>query len=274
VTLRIASVGAGTTVQDVGRCGFAHLGVPRSGPVDPRAHGHANRLVGNDPSAAAFESAGGLVVEAVTPAVLACSATGSVTSLRAGERWSAPDDASRRWTYVAVRGGLDVGRVLGSSSHDTLSGLGPPALTTGDLVAIGEQPDGPLVVEVVPLRPPTRVVRVWTGPRAEWFDGQLGALTGRRWTIGARANRVGLRLEPQPFPWSPLGKRSRAEGSLPSEGLLDGAVQVTPSGEPIVMLADHPTTGGYPVIGVVDPDDLGDLAQLPAGATVRFVAAG
>ncbi len=97
----------------------------------------------------------------------------------------------------------------------------------------------------------------------------MATLVGHRWTVSGAASRVGVRLSAGSFVRAVV----RTPSSMPSEGLVAGAIQITPSGEPIIMLADHPTTGGYPVVAVVDPGDLGHVAQLPVGSSIRFVAA-
>jgi len=107
-------------------------------------------------------------------------------------------------------------------------------------------------------------VAVHPGPRVEWFaPGALGELRTATWTVSADVSRVGLRLDGPAL-------RRRLTTELPSEGLLPGAVQVPPDGRPVVMLADHPTTGGYPVLAVVDPGSLATIAQARPGSTVRF----
>lgn len=266
--IRVTEPGWGTTVQDLGRVGLAHLGVPRAGAVDRAAHDRANRLVGNEVGAATFETRGGLVIEALRPLVAATSADGQRHTLSTGDRLRVEAHAQAGWTYVAVRGGIDVAPVLGSRSHDTLAGLGPPPIVAGSAFTVGPDPGGELVADHAPARPPERVVRLWEGPRTDWFVDGLDALTARRWIVGNDISRVGARLEPGRFERTP-----HAAEQMASEGLVAGAIQITPRGEPIVMLANHPTTGGYPVIAVVDPDDLQIVAEAIPGASVRFVAA-
>ncbi|NUL47568.1 5-oxoprolinase/urea amidolyase family protein [Cellulosimicrobium funkei] len=179
-------------------------------------------------------------------------------------------------TYVAVRGGLDATPVLGSRSTDTLSGLGPAPLSAGTEVpvrggaggaAVGS-PEPPL--RRMPRAGTTTVLRVTPGPREDWF-GTAGRerLTGQDWQVGHQSNRLGVRLEVSDDSAGAPLERIR-EGELASEGAVTGALQVPPSGLPVLFLADHPVTGGYPVIGVVVPQDLILAAQLPPGAAVRF----
>jgi biotin-dependent carboxylase-like uncharacterized protein len=181
-------------------------------------------------------------------------------------------------SYLAVAGGIAVPAVLGSRSTDTLSGLGPRPLRDNDLLPIGVVVSGdPSMVEAPPSlepqpstverkrstvepSPSTVELRYRPGPRADWF---VDALDGRAYTLSPFSNRIGTRLA------GPALTRAVA-GELPSEGLVLGAVQVPADGQPLVFLADHPTTGGYPVVGVVHPADLSALAQARPGATVVF----
>lgn len=264
--LRIVQVGFATTVQDRGRGGLAHLGVPAAGAVDRRTHDAMNRLVGNPPDAATIETMGALIVEVVRPVVIATSTDASRRTLAAGTRVRVDAPAGAVWAYLAVRGGIEVESVLGSRSHDTLGGIGPPALAAGALVAVGPDPSTPLAADHAPQRrTDDAFVRLWDGPQHDWFIGGTQCLVRRPWRVTSELSRVGVRLENGEFPRS-----TRSQPRMGSAGLTPGAVQVTPAGEPIVMLANHPTTGGYPVIGVVDPDDLPDLVQTPPGATVHF----
>jgi len=169
-------------------------------------------------------------------------------------------------SYLAVRGGVAVEPVLGSRATDLLSGLGPPPLAPGARLPVGEPAgDFPGVdVAAVPEPPADPVLRVVPGPRDDWFaPGALALLTGSPYEVTAQSNRVGVRLS------GPALTRAR-EGELPSEGMVTGALQLPPSGQPILFLADHPTTGGYPVLAVVTTPDLPLAAQLRPGDHVRF----
>ncbi|WP_037576290.1 5-oxoprolinase subunit C family protein [Phaeacidiphilus oryzae] len=287
--LAVVRAGALTTVQDLGRPGLAHLGVPRSGALDQPAHRLANRLVGNPESAAGLETTldgcalraeGGPVLAAVTGAPCAVRVDGRPAPWGAAVR--VPDggvlDVGRAEeglrSYLAVAGGLAVRRVLGSSSTDLLSGLGPERLTEGQKLELGEPEGLPAVAGDLPpapgARPPRELVLpLRLGPRADWFTAEaLAGLVRHRYLVSSESNRIGLRVE------GPALRRSRA-GELPSEGMVLGAVQVPPSGRPVLFLADHPTTGGYPVVGVVDdPGALAGAAQAVPGTPVRFTAAG
>ena len=169
-------------------------------------------------------------------------------------------------TYLAVRGGIAVPPVLGSRSTDTLSGLGPAPLAPGDRLPVGDLAAEEPFVDIAPVRPPSPVpvLRVLPGPRRDWLDpAAWTALTTQEWTVTADSNRVGLRLA------GPQLTRARTD-ELPSEGLVAGAVQVPPDGAPVLFLADHPVTGGYPVLAVVATADLGAAAQLRPGDSLRF----
>src|SRR5262249_2638317 len=152
-------------------------------------------------------------------------------------------------------GGIAVPPVLGSRATDMLSGLGPAPLSTGDGLPVGLPSASPSTVDSAPGWPPgTGPLRLYPGPRVDWFTAAaLDVLAGNAYRVSTDSNRIGVRLT------GPVLRRRRS-GELPSEGLVTGAVQVTASGQPVVFLADHPTTGGYPVIGVVDPRDLAAAA--------------
>jgi KipI family sensor histidine kinase inhibitor len=267
-SLLVVSRGIATSVQDGGRAGYAAVGLTAAGAVDPVGWALANRLVGNPAGAASFETAGGLVVEALRPLTVADSASAAVTALAAGERLTVSPAPGSAWAYVAVRGGLAVEAVLGSRSRDTLGDVGPPPPGDGATYALGPDPGTPIVTDHAPWRPAARSpIRLDDGPRRDWFTADsLDRLTSEPWEIGADRSRVGVRLDGGSLERT----GSAAARELPSEGLVRGAVQVPPDGRPVVMLADHPVTGGYPVIAVVHPEDLPRLAQLPTGSAVRF----
>ncbi len=271
-SLTVLATGPLTTVQDGGRPGQGALGVGRSGACDRAAAALANRLVGNDADAAVLEvTLGGLVVRAgadlvVTTTGARCSAAHNApTTLRAGTelRLGRPDTGLR--TYLAVRGGIAVEPVLGSRSTDLLSGLGPPALSPGDELPMGSAA-GPMPgVDLAPVPDPPGgevSVRVLPGPRTDWFTSPA-ALTATTWEVTGESNRIGLRLAGVPL------VRARS-GELSSEGMVRGALQVPPSGQPVLFLADAPVTGGYPVIGYVDDADVDRCGQLRPGQTLRF----
>ncbi|MGF0173012.1 biotin-dependent carboxyltransferase family protein [Streptomyces sp. Marseille-Q5077] len=280
--LSVVRAGALTTVQDLGRPGHAHLGVPRSGALDGPAAALVNRLVGNAPEAAVLESTlNGCAVRprsTVTVAVggAPCRVTvdgrpvawGAAVRVPAGALLEVGAAVSGVRSYVAVSGGIAVEPVLGSRSTDLLSGLGPPPLTDGTVLPLGRPTRLHARVDVAPQPAPPGelVLRVTPGPRDDWFTpAAVRAFTSRPYRVSAASNRIGLRTE------GPALERALTR-ELPSEGVVLGAVQVPPDGRPVVFLADHPTTGGYPVIAVVRAADLPAAAQAVPGTPVRFVA--
>lgn len=273
--------GALTTVQDLGRTGYAHLGVPRSGALDPGAARLVNRLVGNPETAAVLETTvDGCAVRprcAVTVAVggAPCPvsvdgrpvAWGAAVRVEAGALVEIGAATRGLRAYVGFGGGVAVEAVLGSRSTDLLSGLGPAPLAEGTVLPLGAEPAvrGSVDTPPWPGPPDELVLRVRLGPRHDWFTaGALRTLATRAYRVSSASNRIGLRTEGPPL------ERARA-GELPSEGMVLGAVQVPPDGLPVVFLADHPTTGGYPVVAVVRESDLAAAAQAVPGTVVRFV---
>ncbi|MDT9699456.1 biotin-dependent carboxyltransferase family protein [Streptomyces sp. P17] len=282
--LAVVRAGVLTTVQDTGRPGHAHLGVPRSGALDVPAAALVNRLVGNPPEAAVLETTlNGVAVRprsTVTAAV--GGAPGAVTVDGRPVAWGAPvrvpagavldigPAVTGVRSYVAVSGGIAVDPVLGSRSTDLLSGLGPAPLTDGMVLPLGHPTALHARVDTAPQpSPPTELIlRVTLGPRDDWFTrAAVRTFTSRPYRVSPASNRIGLRTE------GPVLERA-VTGELPSEGMVLGAIQVPPDGRPVVFLADHPTTGGYPVIAVVRAQDLPAAAQAVPGTPVRFIAVG
>lgn len=279
-TVTIAATGPQVLVQDLGRPGFAHLGVPPSGALDVPALRLANRLVGNAESLAGLEILlGGLRLRASCSCFVAV--TGPSTSVTVDGRQRGthmpihlstgdelllgqPVDGLRN--YLAVNGGVAVEAELGSRSTDVLSGIGPAAVGAGEVLPLGE-PQGVAVGadELAAGAVPTELtLPVLLGPREDWFDDPAGQLRAGTWRVSTESNRIGSRLT-----GPALRRRAEYEGrELPSEPVVTGAVQVPANGRPVVFLADHPTTGGYPVVGVVPAADLAALAQVRAGAVV------
>jgi biotin-dependent carboxylase-like uncharacterized protein len=261
--LRVMRAGLATTIQDRGRPGYAHLGVPASGAVDPALAELVNRLVGNGRDAAVIETCGGLSFRAERPLLVATTVEAAARSVAPGDHVHVPAGHGRTWHYVAVRGGIDVAPVLGSRATDTLSGLGPAPIADGDALPVGPDPGGPLEPGHAPLRPLGSEVRISAGPRVDWFEpGAPQLLTSTPWRVTA-VSRIGVRVSGVPI-------RRVVDRELPSEGLVRGAIQVPPDGDPVMMLADHPTTGGYPVIAVVHPDDVAVVAHTSDGRAIRF----
>lgn len=281
-TLEVVRSGPLAVVEDLGRPGLAHLGVTRSGAADRRAHRLANRLLANAEDCATIEVAlGGLAVRvrggAVHIAITGADPEAAVDGVRFGANsvhhvrqdqlitLGVPRTGLR--SYLGVRGGVAVEPILGSRSFDTMSGLGPPPLRPGDLLPVGAPNDRfPEVdhapVAAVPSGPIT--VRVTPGPRSDWFDDPQ-ALVHTDWVTSEHCDRVGVRLRGTPLTARWPGRQ------LPSEGATRGAIQVPPSGQPVILGPDHPVTGGYPVIGVVVDADTDSLAQLRPGQPVRLV---
>jgi biotin-dependent carboxylase-like uncharacterized protein len=276
-SVTIIRTGPLALVQDLGRPGHAHLGVPPSGAVDSHSLTLANRLVGNPEGAAGLELLlggaqitadasctvavtgpavrvwiDGKLVDSHQPVHLAKGATIEIGT---------PDSGLR--CYLAVSGGIDLPEELGSRSTDLLSGIGPEPVRDNDVLPLGtpNPATGADVVPPVQVRQ-TLVVPIRLGPRDDWFDDAETQLRQGSWTVSDRSNRVGARLQGT--------KLNRRDGEIPSEGMITGAVQVPPDGQPVVFLNDHPTTGGYPVIGVVDRDHLRFLGQARPGTSVRF----
>lgn len=277
MTLHVRAVGASVLVQDLGRPGWAHLGVPRSGALDPPAASLANRVVGNEAGAACLEVLlGGLELSAERGVWVAvtgapCEVTVDGRQCDFGAAVRVPPEGTLRLgrpttglrTYVAVAGGIGVEPVLGSRSTDTLGHVGPPPVRAGDVLPVGEPAKPPVPVDT-PRPPSPGPLRLLPGPRADRVDGDvLAVLCRTSYTVSPDSDRIGLRLEGDPLP---VGRTDE----LPSEGMVLGAVQVPPDGRPVVFLADHPTTGGYPVVAVVEQGDLWQCAQLRPGERVRF----
>ncbi|MGH3417748.1 MAG: biotin-dependent carboxyltransferase family protein, partial [Actinocrinis sp.] len=294
---------------DLGRPGYAHLGVPHSGALDLAAHRLANHLVGNGPEAATLETTlTGLTLRALAPLVVAvCGAVAPIRrdghpapwaepiSLYAGETLDVGAAQSGVRSYVALAGGVAVAPVLGSRSTDLLSRLGPRPVHDGDVLPLGASAGPPNPADTYPVtvtapdaatpsgrddgdRGATRPdplhhasvfeLPVLPGPRADTFpEYAWHVFTAREYTVSQHSNRIALRLD---------GPRLPRVGSdtIPSEGAVLGAIQVPADGLPIVFLADHPPTGGYPVIAVLDPAGLGAAAQSPPGTRLRFRLAG
>ncbi|GAA5035431.1 5-oxoprolinase/urea amidolyase family protein [Terrabacter aeriphilus] len=284
--IEVLATGPLTLVQDLGRPGLADAGVGRSGAADPAAYLLGLRLLGHHPApgdahpASLEVTLGGLSVRARGDLLVAltgapCPATvdgrpvphAAPVALADGQvlTLGAPRAGLRTW--LAVRGGVAVDPVLGSRSTDTLARLGPPVPAVGDVLPVGPPPHALPHVDVAPHRALAAddvVLDLLPGPRAGWCD--LDDLVAEARAVSSRSNRVGIRLEGKAIRWT-----SRyADRELPSEGLVPGAVQVPPGGEPVLFLADHPVTGGYPVVAVVTPASLAVAAQLRPGQRVRL----
>lgn len=281
MSLVVHETGPLLLVQDQGRSGSMHLGVPPSGALDRSALATANRLVGNPEAAAGLEVlVGGVRLQARTSLRIALTGAamglriggravswGTAESVRAGELIEVqPTDQGLR-SWLAISGGILADLVLGSRSTDTLTGLGPAAVHVGDVLGLGSwagsaTASGSAVQEPIPTGWTLAVV---LGPRDDWFTPEaLEVLFSQEYTVSSSSNRTALRLDGS----TPLIRSQ--PGELPSEGIVTGAVQVPSSGQPLVFLADHPVTGGYPVVGVIEPRSVAACAQARPGDRLRL----
>jgi len=312
--LEILAPGMLTLLQDLGRPGYASMGVSSSGALDAVSLREANRLVGNDAGNGCLElTFGGLRmlargehVIALTGAPVPLTVTSSAATIPAESSTAvtspaASDDArptsrsvpfgqpfalsdgeelvvgaptSGIRSYLAVRGGFDIDPVLGSLSTDVLAGVGPNAVTAGTVLPVGTVargipsvawPDTAGASAATDAESSSDIVLdVVLGPRTDWFSADaVDSLTGQSWLVSQKSNRVGLRLEGESL-------TRVIDAELPSEGTVSGAIQIPPNGQPVLFLADHPLTGGYPVIGSVATYHLPRAGQLPPGARIRF----
>lgn len=281
IVLEVLRTGPLALVQDLGRPGLAHIGVGRSGAADRRSHALANRLLANPEDSATLEITlggfaarvlGGAIDVAVSGADPSPAADGipfginSIQHVGDGQVIVFGTAATGLRSYLGVRGGIDVAPVLGSRSYDTLSGIGPAPLQAGDVIPVGrpgaafpgvaQAPVGPIAAGRVDLT-------VAPGPREDWFTDPE-ALIRSAWVISERSDRVGVRLVGPPL------QHRWPDRQLASEGVTRGAIQVPPNGQPVILGPDHPTTGGYPVIGVVIDADTDRVGQLRPGQPVRL----
>ena len=268
------------TVQDHGRIGLAHLAIPTSGAFDRESHDLANRIVGNSREAATIESlranltftTSREIVIAVTGAPANVVVNGIHAQMNAATY--IPAQASieisttqlAMRTYVAIRGGFQGEVVIGSQSYDELSRLGTPPITVGSTLEIARHESSDVlsahaVIKGVRLDSHF-VASVSPGPRWDMFP-EFDELFRKAFMISSQCNRVAVRLEGYSFAWDTSAR-------LPSEGVVFGAIQVPVDGFPLIFGPDHPTTGGYPVIGVVAQADMSVIAQLPPGTTLGF----
>jgi biotin-dependent carboxylase-like uncharacterized protein len=303
--LRVIAPGVMTTVQDLGRLGYQHLGVPPSGPLDHVSMRAANLLVGNPPTAAVLEIAYAgptLAVEgdsariafagaAADIEVLGVAGSGGRQRLRplesarllAGEGLRIGALAGSAVAYLAIEGGLALPSVMGSLSTLTRAGLGGfagRALRAGDLIPLCQSaaaereelalPASPAQVSAqvsaqVPARPAR--IRVVLGPQDDHFTARgLGTLLNASYTITRACDRMGMRLAGPPLEHSQKGC------NILSDGIATGAIQVPGDGLPIVLLADRQTTGGYPKIATVISADIASLGRMAPGGGLTFVA--
>lgn len=275
--------------QDEGRPGQAGQGISRSGALDGESFQLVNEMLGNPRNAAALELVfGGLELRAETPVTLALTGAPCTLALSTADARRIMRDPGRPFaldagdtltigapdrgmvSYLGIRGGFAAETVMGSCARDTLAGIGPEPVVAGTHLSLAAS--RPLAVSPCPL-PAAALPRagevvsidIVVGPRDDWFTAAgLRALTGQDWLVTPEVSRVGKRLSGP----APLQHRDNLE--LPSEPTVPGAIQVPHSGQPVVFLADHPVTGGYPVVAVVARHHLDLVAQIPPGAQIRF----
>lgn len=292
--IEILRPGAQSSVQDMGRTGFRRFGVGRSGAADSLAFEAGNRLLGNDPNAAAIEFTLGRATlrfhadmrVALTGAECGANLDGAPVwswyafNVRKDQRLTLPAAHGGTRTYLCVSGGIDVPLVMNSRSTDLQSGFGGfegRALREGDLLPVGrtgiDETREPLGILApawsLPFGQPDdiRAIRLLAGPEYDDFEpASQAAFWQSAWTISPQSNRMGLRMQGRA-----LARRPERSADLLSHGVVPGVVQVPPSGQPIALMSDAQTTGGYPKIGVVIGADLWRLAQTPPGNSVRFV---
>jgi 5-oxoprolinase (ATP-hydrolysing) subunit C len=285
--LRVLVPGPFTTLQDGGRVGWLRYGVPGSGALDPRALAVANLLVGNPPEAgaleltlggAAFTVEGGAVRLAVAGAEMPLAIDGHAAAggrshrLAAGAvlRIGAARAGAR--AYLAVSGGFSAAPVFGSVATHMRAGIGGFAgrtLAAGDFLPVaGKAPAGPERRLAGDLPPAPARLRVVLGPQDEYFTAEaVAALVGSAYRVGARSDRMGYRLE------GPALAHARGFNVI-SDAIAPGSIQLPGDGQPIVLLADRQTTGGYPKIATIISADLAALGQMRPGDSVRFEAVG
>jgi antagonist of KipI len=283
-SLQVVKPGLLTTVQDLGRYGHQASGVPVGGPMDTFSHRLANQLVGNEIDAATLEITllgPELIVDANTTIAIAgahfevtCDdrpvAMHASFAVRRGQRLKFARIEQGARAYLAVSGGIQTEPVLGSRATHLVSrmgGFGGRSLAAGDRVPIAGDATAATQRKSVGLTLPTSgraLLRVMAGPQSDWFDADaLKMIGGVSFRVSPQSNRMGYRLQGPPL------VRSR-EGELISEPLGIGAIQVPPTGEPILLMADRQTAGGYPKIGYVISADLPLAGQLAPGDFIEF----
>lgn len=282
--LHILNTAFPITIQDDGRPGRAGQGVSASGALDMGAMHRANRAVGNPSGSPVLEiTLGPVRLRADRPMVLALTGAaqvqlggqrippGAAFAADAGDEVLIAPPATGMRSYLALRGGYDVAPVLGSAATDTLAFVGPPALSASDTIAPAQNPaaavGAPEIQPALPAAGELIALPVTLGPRTDWFaPGMVRHFLTQEWLVTPQSSRVGIRLAGDAI--------SRGDArELPSEGTETGAIQIPHSGQPVLFLADHPLTGGYPVIATLHPDALDLAGQIPPGARIRFIAA-
>ncbi len=291
--LRILSPGLSTTIQDLGRHGFQRLGVSTGGALDPVSFRAANALVGNPANLGALEAlyvGPTFVIEAedarlafvgteATVEVLddAASDRGHAIALmqsvrlRRGQVVRVGSLKTGSSLYIAVEGGFAVAAVLGSVATDSRGRIGGwqgRALTAGDILPLRcatATERNECRIDSLDLVPPGRF-RVMLGPQSDYFsDDEIKRFLVSEYEVSAGSNRMGIRLQGSPI-------RARRGFNIVSDAIVTGSIQVPGSGQPMVLLADHQTTGGYPKIATVISADLPAIGRLPIGAKIAFAS--
>lgn len=298
--IQVINPGVQTLVQDFGRSGLTAMGVSASGALDRAAMQLANSLVGNPANYAVLENAmGGLQLRFKQPAIIAISgaelsvtlttdsgvripaAANSCLFVETGNVLKLGNTRAGMRAYLAVRGGFAIAPVLGSMATDTLAGIGPKPIhknsvlpiynaeqiaNNSELFSLDKSLSAPRPAHLsLPAPGQTIKLPIILGPRNDWFTkSAITNLLGQKWQVSAQSNRVGLRLQ------AAIGLERQQNHELPSEGTVAGAIQVPASGQPVLFLADHPLTGGYPVVAVLHSDYLDIAAQIPIGAFIQF----
>lgn len=284
--LKVLDPGILTTIQDAGRWGYQQFGVPVSGAMDLPALRAANQLVRNSPDEAVLEIHSPITLETDASHLIALSGAGARFEIngralpmgmsvfaRAGSTIEIAPKRAGGWIYFAIHGGIDVPRVLGSKStflRGKFGGLDGRALAAGDHIRIGAPTLGDLVAAAgrgtearADQQSPIRVI---LGPHDDWFAPEaIAALTREEYIVSETADRMGYRLRGAAL----LRQRAR---ELISCGVPLGAIQVPADGQPIVLMADHQTTGGYPIIATVVTEDIARVAQSVPGDRLSFRA--
>ena len=281
--LIVVTVGPATSVQDAGRFGAQRYGLTTSGTMDRVALAAANCLAGNAPFAAAIEigpfgasftARNGAVRVALSGAARVADIAGTPLALNEtaliaeGETLKLGAARNGMFSYLAVEGGLKGAPVFGSLSVNARSGLGSPfprPLQPGDALDVGTAQLAPHERALDAFDQPASAIRVVMGPQDDEFGAACDVFLNSEWRISATSDRMGYRLE------GPKVEHSGGH-NIVSDGAVHGSIQVPGNGQPIVLMADHGTTGGYPKIATVISADLGCFAQMPSGSIFRFKA--
>jgi biotin-dependent carboxylase-like uncharacterized protein len=291
--LRVVAPGLMTTVQDLGRPGYQHLGVPVSGALDHVSLRAANLLAGNPPGMGALEVAyrgptlaveadsvriavagGQAPIDIVSPDGAGARRLGVCESARLlrGQTLKIGAPSGSAILYLAVEGGFDIAAVMGSQSTLTRGGIGGfegRALRAGDVLPVRQQAAVEREEAMLPtldLAPPSRI-RVVLGPQDDHFTAAgLRTLLESTYTVSRASDRMGMRLD------GPTLEHSGRGANIISDGTAPGSIQVPGNGLPIVLLADRQTTGGYPKVATVISADMPALGRMTPGSKVSFAA--